>query len=66
MSIVYNHRSKCKDGISRRKSYDIWFRDLPGKCLGRRKMTEKDKELMEASCRKANIQKALDEVHYLR
>ena len=65
MSIVRNYNCKCKDGISRRKSYDIWFRDLPSKCLGHRKMTEEDKELMEAASRKANIQRAFNEAHYL-
>lgn len=49
MSIIRNHRSITKDDIFRRKSYDIWFRDLPSKCLGHRRMTEKDKELMEAA-----------------
>ena len=57
MSIVRNYNCKCKDGISRRKSYDIWFRDLPSKCLGHRKMTEKDKELMEAASRKATMRR---------
>lgn len=66
MGIIRDYSSTCKDGISRRKSYDIWFRDLPGKCLGHRKMTAEDKEIMEAACRKANIQRAFDEVNYLR
>ena len=65
MSIIRNRRSITKDGISRRKSYDIWFRDLPSKCLVHRKMTEKDKELMEAASRKANIRRAFNEAHYL-
>ena len=65
MSIIRNHRSITKYGISRRKSYDIWFRDLPSKCLGHRRMTEKDKELMEAARRKANIQKAFNNARYL-
>lgn len=65
MSIVRNYNCKCKDGISRRKSYDIWFRDLPSKCLGHRKMTEKDKELMEAASCKANIRRAFNEARYL-
>lgn len=57
MSIVRDYNCKCKDGISHRKSYDIWFRNLPSKYLGRRKMTEKDKELMESASRKAAMRR---------
>ena len=57
MSIVRDYNCKCKDGISRRKSYDIWFRNLPSKYLGHRKMTEKDKELMESASRKAAMRR---------
>lgn len=65
MSVIHTRNCKHEDGISRCKSYDIWFRDLPGKCLGHRKMTEKDKELMEAANRKTNIQRAFNEARYL-
>ena len=57
MSIVRNYNCKCKDGISRRKSYDIWFRNLPSKYLGHRKMTEEDKALMDAASRKAHMRR---------
>ena len=65
MSVIHTRNCKHEDGLSRRKSYDIWFRDLPSKCLGHRRMTEKDKELMEAARRKANMQKAFNNARYL-
>lgn len=51
---------------SRRKKYDIWFRNMPMVKLSKRKMTEEDKDLMEAERRKANIRRALDDAIFLK